>query len=241
MTHALQIKDLVVTYGGINAVKGVSLVVPAGRTICLIGANGAGKTSVMRAISGLVRAKNGSIQYFGDELIGKHPAKMAALGIAHVPEGRETFQKLSVEENLRMGGFRLSATEFATRRDQVCETFPRLKERRAQLAGLLSGGEQQMLVMARAMVAGPELMLLDEPSMGLAPNMVDEIFAVIGKLQKTNTSLLLVEQNALRALEMSSYAYVMETGSIVIEGPAHQLATDPRIKAAYLGGGGELL
>jgi len=241
MNPALQIRDLVLAYGGITAVKGVSLDVPAGKTVCLVGANGAGKTSVMRAISGLVKAKAGSIRYFGDELTGRHPAGMAARGIAHVPEGRETFQRLSVEESLRMGGFRLPRAEFGHRRDAMFETFPRLKERRTQLSGLLSGGEQQMLAMARALISNPKLLLLDEPSMGLAPNIVDEVFQVIADLRQTDTTVLLVEQNALRALELADYAYVMETGSIVIEGEGRQLANDPRITTAYLGGDGDCL
>ncbi|MEP9355442.1 ABC transporter ATP-binding protein [Xanthobacter sp. KR7-65] len=241
MSPALLITDLVLAYGGVTAVKGISLDVPAGRTVCLIGANGAGKTSVMRAISGLVKAKTGSISYFGEELTGSHPAGMAARGIAHVPEGRETFQRLTVEESLRMGGFRLSGVEFARRRDAMYDTFPRLRERRTQVSGLLSGGEQQMLAMARALISSPKLLLLDEPSMGLAPNIVDEVFKVIADLRKTDTTVLLVEQNALRALELADYAYVMETGSIVMEGEGRQLANDPRITTAYLGGEGDYL
>ena len=235
MKPALAIDALVVHYGGIAAVKSVSLKVHKGKTVCLIGANGAGKTSVMRAISGLLRSKSGSIQHFGEELVGIHAARIASRGLAHVPEGRETFSHLTVEENLRMGGFRLRKAEFAAGCERIYQFFPRLKERRMQYAGLLSGGEQQMLVMGRAIISRPDLILLDEPSMGLAPNMVDEVFSVIRSLQADGVTLLLVEQNALRALEISDYAYVMESGSIVLEGPGSALATDPRVTSAYLG------
>jgi branched-chain amino acid transport system ATP-binding protein len=189
----------------------------------------------MKAISGLLRSRSGQIRFFDKEIIRRHPAAISAAGIAHVPEGRQVFQKLTVEENLRMGGFRLSHQEFGRRCERLFDAFPRLSERRTQYAGLMSGGEQQMLAMARALISEPRLVLLDEPSMGLAPNIVDEVFAVIASLQEAKTSILLVEQNALRALEISHYAYVMETGRIVMEGPAPALAKDPRVASAYLG------
>jgi branched-chain amino acid transport system ATP-binding protein len=236
VTAALAVENLTVRYGGVTAVRQVSFDVPAGGTVCLIGANGAGKTSIMRGICGLVPQRSGSVKLFGQESIARHAAAIARAGLAHVPEGREVFARLSVEENLRMGGLWLTRAAYAARRAQVFALFPRLHERRGQCAGLLSGGEQQMVAIGRAIMADPKLILFDEPSLGLAPKIVDEIFAVIGVLQREGRTILLVEQNAARALAISDYAYVLETGAIALQGPSAQLAADPRIASAYLGG-----
>jgi branched-chain amino acid transport system ATP-binding protein len=233
----LEVKDLSVTYGGITAVKGISLEARAGQAVSLIGANGAGKTTTLRALSGLLRARAGSILFNGRELAAAPAHRIARLGIAQVPEGRQIFANMTVAENLRMGAFLTSdPREIALRRDAVLTRFPRLSERLQQLAGLMSGGEQQMLAMGRALMAKPKLLLMDEPSMGLAPLFVEEIFRIIAGLKNEGQAILLVEQNASAALDISDYAYVLENGTIRLSGPAADVAKNPEVAAAYLGG-----
>jgi branched-chain amino acid transport system ATP-binding protein len=234
----LEVQNLAVAYGGIAAVKGVSLDVRAGQAASLIGANGAGKTTTLRALSGLLKARSGSIRFEGSELINVPAHRIARRGIVQVPEGRQIFANMTVAENLRMGAFLAQdASEVAARRERVLARFPRLRERMGQLAGLLSGGEQQMLAIGRALMAKPKLLLLDEPSMGLAPLFVEEIFRIIGELKQEGQSILLVEQNASAALDISDYAYVLENGQIRLSGPAVDIAKNPEIAAAYLGSG----
>lgn len=233
----LEVRDLAVSYGGIAAVKGVSLDVGAGQVASLIGANGAGKTTTLRAISGLLRERAGSIRFEGDEFAATSPHRIARRGIIQVPEGRQVFANMTVAENLRMGAYLApNAKDIAERLDRVLGRFPRLNERMAQLGGLLSGGEQQMLAIGRALMAKPKLLLLDEPSMGLAPLFVEEIFCIIAELKREGQSILLVEQNASAALEISDYAYVLESGRIRLSGPAAEIAKNPEVAAAYLGG-----
>ena len=233
----LTIKDLQVSYGAVQALRGVSLDVPLGRIVTLIGANGAGKSTVLRAVSQLVKPVAGSIAFEGSSLLGVPAHKIVGLGLVHCPEGRGIFPELSVEENLDLGAYvRSDSPGIETDRTYAYELFPRLLERRKQAAGTLSGGEQQMLAIARALMARPKLLLLDEPSLGLAPQIVEMIFEVIQKVNREGASVLLVEQNANLALEIAHYAYVLETGSIVIEGEASSVAKDPRVVQAYLGG-----
>ena len=233
----LAISGLEVAYGRIAVVHGVSLVVPAGQCVCLIGANGAGKTTIMRAISGLVRPRGGSIRFGGDEIAGRPAHRIAAGGLRQVPEGRQCFAELTVAENLQLGAYLVpSRAEIGRRQEAVLERFPRLRERLGQFAGSLSGGEQQMLAIGRALMGAPLLLLLDEPSMGLAPLFVEEIFSILAALRSGGTTILLVEQNASAALEVADYAYVLETGRVVLEGPAAVVAADPAVAAAYLGG-----
>jgi branched-chain amino acid transport system ATP-binding protein len=232
----LEIRGLCVAYGRIQAVKGIDLDIAKGSTVSLIGANGAGKTTILRTISGLLRAQAGTIRFDGADIARSPPHRLARRGIIQVPEGRQIFAEMSVGENLRMGGYLVrTAGEFASRRARVLEIFPRLAERLGQPAGLLSGGEQQMLAIGRALMAGPRLLLLDEPSMGLAPLFVEEIFAIIENLKRQGSTILLVEQNARAALEISDYAYVLDSGRITLAGPAAVLADHPDIIAAYLG------
>jgi len=231
---ALTVRGLQVAYGATEAVRGIDLEVAPGAIVCLIGANGAGKTSTMRAISGLVRPAAGGIGFGGREIAGWPAHRVAALGLRHVPEGRQIFAELSVAENLALGAF-LDRDEAAQRCQAVLARFPRLRERLGQVAGALSGGEQQMLAIGRALMGAPRLLLLDEPSMGLAPLFVDEVFAVIGALREGGTTILLVEQNASAALAIADYAYVLERGRIALHGPAAQVAADPAVVAAYLG------
>ena len=233
----LAIQGLRVVYGRTEALHGIDLVVPAGRCVCLIGANGAGKTSAMRALSGLVRPRAGSILLEGREIAGLRPHRVAALGLLQVPEGRQVFSDLTVAENLALGAYLVSGpAEIARRRDAVLARFPRLRERLAQRAGSMSGGEQQMLAFGRALMGAPKLLLLDEPSMGLAPLFVEEVFAAIAALRAEGVTILLVEQNASAALDVADYAYVLETGRITLEGPAAEVAANPAVVAAYLGG-----
>ncbi len=237
MASALEIKGLSVAYGRTEAVCGIDLVVPQGRVVCLIGANGAGKTSTMRAISGLLRPRAGTITLDGQHIAGLRPHVIAGMGLIQVPEGRQIFAELTVAENLALGAWLVSdRAEIARRQDGVLTRFPRLRERLPQIAGSMSGGEQQMLALGRALMGNPRLLLLDEPSMGLAPLFVDEIFAIIQALKQEGTTILLVEQNASAALEVADDAYVIETGRIVLHGPAAVLAEDPAVAAAYLGG-----
>ena len=234
---ALAIHGLHVSYGRIAVVHGIDLAVPQGAVVCLIGANGAGKTSIMRAISGLVRPRAGRILFDGADIAGRPAHRIAASGLRQVPEGRQCFAELTVAENLEIGAYLVPGkAEIARRRDAVLARFPRLRERLAQFAGSLSGGEQQMLAIGRALMGAPRLLLLDEPSMGLAPLFVEEIFAIIAALKADGTTILLVEQNASAALDVADHAYVLETGRIVLEGPAPTVAANPAVAAAYLGG-----
>jgi branched-chain amino acid transport system ATP-binding protein len=237
MPGSLKISGLSVSYGRTEAVRGIDVDVPAGRVVCLIGANGAGKTSTMRAISGLKRPRAGRIELDGVDIAGMKPHRIAALGLLQVPEGRQIFGELSIAENLALGAYLVrDAAEIARRQERVLARFPRLKERLAQAAGSLSGGEQQMLALGRALMGGPRVLLMDEPSMGLAPLFVDEIFAIVADLKREGTTILLVEQNASAALEVADDAYVLEGGRIVLSGPAAQVAEDENVVAAYLGG-----
>ncbi len=232
----LEIKDLNVFYGAIHALKGISLTVGDGELVSLIGANGAGKTTTLHTISGLLTAASGSITLDGKNL-QKVPANtIISLGLSHVPEGRHVFARMSVEENLRMGAYIIKdQRKIQENLEKVYAHFPRLKERSRQLAGTLSGGEQQMLATGRALMTDPKIVLMDEPSMGLSPILVKEIFAIIEELHKSGITILLVEQNAKMALAVSDRAYVLETGVISMEGPAAQLAADDRVRKAYLG------
>ena len=232
----LEIKDLHVSYGGIQALRGVSLNVPDGKIVTLIGANGAGKSTLMRTISGLVKAQSGSILWNGQELLGKPIDQIVASGIAMSPEGRRVFADLTVLENLKIGAYlRKDKAETEKDLEWVYSLFPRLKERSWQSAGTLSGGEQQMLAVGRALMCKPKILLLDEPSMGLSPLLVKEIFKIIRDINRQGVTVLLVEQNAKMALAISDRAYVLETGNISIEGNAADLLNDPRVKKAYLG------
>lgn len=232
----LEIKDLEVYYGAINALKGISFGVEPGEIIALIGANGAGKTTTLHTISGLIPAKRGSVMFNGVELTKTPAHKIVSMGMAHVPEGRRVFAQLTVLENLMLGAFtRKNKAEINETLEHVYERFPRLKERRTQLAGTLSGGEQQMLAMGRALMSKPSIVLMDEPSMGLSPLYVNEIFDIIQEINKSGTTVLLVEQNAKKALSIANRAYVLETGSISLSGDAKELMDNDEVKKAYLG------
>ena len=232
----ISLENLQVSYGGIRAVKGVDLVVEPGELVCLIGANGAGKTTTLRAITGLVHAAGGRIIYEGNDIAALKPHEISRRGLALVPEGRGVFAQLTIEENLAMGAYaRNDRAGVAADIDRAYTFFPRLKERRRQTAGTLSGGEQQMLAISRALMSRPKLLLLDEPSMGLAPIMVEKIFEVIRGISADGVTMLLVEQNARLALEVSRRGYVLESGQVTISGPARELLGDPRIREAYLG------
>ncbi len=232
----LEIKDLNVFYGAIHALKGVSLTVGDGELVSLIGANGAGKTTTLHTISGLLTAASGSVTLDGKDLQKVPPNTIISLGLAHVPEGRHVFARMTVEENLRMGAYILKdQKKISENLEKVYGHFPRLQERRRQLAGTLSGGEQQMLATGRALMTDPKIVLMDEPSMGLSPLLVKEIFAIIEELHKSGITILLVEQNAKMALAVSDRAYVLETGAISMEGRASDLAADDRVRKAYLG------
>lgn len=233
----LELKDINVYYGAIHAIRDMSLSVEEGQIVSLIGANGAGKTTTLRTISGLLHSKTGSITFMEEE-IGKHNAEsIVRQGISHCPEGRRIFANMTVSENLDMGAFtRKDKKEIANTKNIIYEHFPRLKERMKQMAGTLSGGEQQMLAMGRALMSKPKLLLLDEPSMGLAPIFVKEIFKIIEEIHDLGTTVLLVEQNARMALSIADYAYVLETGTIYLQGEAQKLAASEEIRKAYLGG-----
>ncbi|BEI41497.1 ABC transporter ATP-binding protein [Polynucleobacter sp. HIN9] len=238
-TPLLEIKHLKLSYGGIAAVKGIDFYINAGELVTLIGANGAGKTTTLKVIAGLLKPSAGSIQFLGHAIGGKPAYELAALGIGLVPEGRGVFARMTILENLQMGAYIRQGSQSSESIDQDLEmaltTFPRLRERLFQLAGTLSGGEQQMVAIARAMMAKPKLLLLDEPSMGLAPLMVETIFEVIQNLNQQGMTILLVEQNARLALSMADRAYVMESGAITLSGSADQLFNDDRVREAYLG------
>lgn len=234
---SLVIDGLELAYGRITVVHGISLVVPEGAVVCLIGANGAGKTTVMRSISGLIKPRAGSVRFDGQAIAGWPAHRIAAAGLRQVPEGRQCFAELTVQENLALGAYLVPGrAEIARREEAVLERFPRLRERLGQFAGSLSGGEQQMLAIGRALMGSPRLLLLDEPSMGLAPLFVEEIFSIIAALKADGTTILLVEQNASAALDVADHAYVLETGRVVLEGPASIVAANPAVVAAYLGG-----
>ncbi|KKM10358.1 amino acid ABC transporter ATPase [Clostridiales bacterium PH28_bin88] len=232
----LEVRNLEVFYGAIQALQGISFTVDEGEIVTLIGANGAGKSTTMRTISGLIRPKKGEI-LFRDKELKKVPAhQIVRMGISHVPEGRKIFANLTVMENLIMGAYtRTNKQEIQANLERVFKSFPRLKERVTQMAGTLSGGEQQMLAMGRGMMSKPSLLILDEPSMGLSPILVEEIFEIIRDINKQGTTVLLVEQNAFMALQVAHRAYVLETGRIVLSGSARELQADPKVRAAYLG------
>ncbi len=232
----LEIKDLSVNYGVIKALKGISFEVNEGEVIALIGANGAGKTTTLHTITGLLPAKTGSIKFNGAELTKTPAHKIVEMGIAHVPEGRRIFQNLSVLDNLKLGAYtRKDKDGIAKDLQMVYERFPRLAERKTQIAGTLSGGEQQMLAMGRALMSKPKIVVMDEPSMGLSPILVNEIFDIIKSIRESGTTVLLVEQNAKKALAIADRAYVLETGKIVLSGKASDLLNDESVKKAYLG------
>lgn len=235
MGHILSVEDINVYYGAIHAIKGISFHVDEGEIVTLIGANGAGKSTTLNTISGMLRSKTGDIKFQGSSIAHMAPNKIVGEGLVLVPEGRRIFLGLTVEENLEMGGYTRPASELKQSMEEVYELFPRLKERRTQIGGTLSGGEQQMLAMGRALMAKPRLIMLDEPSMGLAPLLVDLIFDIISDLHKKGSTILLVEQNARAALSIASRAYVLETGKIVKTGTGAELINDPAIKKAYLG------
>lgn len=232
----LEIKDLQVCYGVINAIKGVSFEVNEGEIIALIGANGAGKTTILHTITGLVPAKSGSIMFAGTDLLKTPAHRIVSMGMAHVPEGRRIFQELTVLENLKMGAYtRKDKKEISDTLEMVYKRFPRLEERKSQIAGTLSGGEQQMLAMGRALMSHPKIILMDEPSMGLSPLYVTEIFDIIKEVNAGGTTVLLVEQNAKKALSIANRAYVLETGNIALTGDAKELMNNDSVKKAYLG------
>ena len=232
----LEVKNLSVSYGAIEAVKDISFTVNDGEIVSLIGANGAGKTTTLHTITGLVPAKSGSVMYNGVDLLKTHNNKIVTLDMAHIPEGRHVFTRMSVEENLEMGAFSLKdQSDLKKDLDMVYGLFPRLKERRNQKAGTLSGGEQQMLAMGRALMSHPKTILMDEPSMGLSPKLVKEIFSIIRKLHEQGITILLVEQNAKMALSIADRAYVLETGRITMEGDAKELLNNEQVRKAYLG------
>lgn len=231
----LQVQGLRVAYGGIQAVKGIDLEVREGELVSLIGANGAGKTTTLKALTAMLAPQAGQIAYAGESIAGLGSWDLVARGLVMVPEGRGTFTRMTILENLQMGAYLRHDAGVADDLEQVFALFPRLKERQAQLAGTLSGGEQQMLAMGRALMARPRLLLLDEPSMGLSPIMVDKIFEVVQTIHRQGTTVLLVEQNASRALAVADRAYVMDSGDMTMSGPASELLNDPRVRAAYLG------
>lgn len=233
----LNVKDLCVSYGAINALRGISFEVNEGEIISLIGSNGAGKTTTLHAISNIIKKKSGLVTFNGVDITNVSPDLIVKQNLIHVPEGRRIFQNMSVKENLELGAYtRKDKDGIAQDMEMVFELFPRLKERIRQISGTLSGGELQMLAMGRGLMARPKLLLLDEPSMGLAPIFVDEIFSIIQRINKTGTTILLVEQNAYKALSISNRAYILETGAITKSGDAKALISDPAVKAAYLGG-----
>ena len=237
MSAVLDIQKLEVAYGGIKAIKGIDFHVDDGELVTLIGANGAGKSSTLRALSGLVKPVGGKVTYKGQDITGIPSHALVGLGIALCPEGRGVFARLNVHENLLMGAYaRNDKAQILREVDEIYSLIPRLKERTLQMAGTLSGGEQQMLAIGRAMLAQPKLLMLDEPSMGLAPLMVEKIFEIIRMIAKRGTTILLIEQNAQLALEHASRGYVLESGEITLTGDAKTLLADPRVKAAYLGG-----
>ena len=236
MEQILKVENINVYYGAIHAIKGVSFHVDEGEIVTLIGANGAGKSTTLQTISGLLRSRTGSIEFCGENISKLPPHKIVEKGLAQVPEGRRIFLQMSVQENLDMGAYTQSGAGVGENIERVFEQFPRLKERRRQIAGTLAGGEQQMLAIGRALMSRPKLLMLDEPSMGLAPILVEQIFEIIQSLHKSGTTILLVEQNAQMALSVADRAYVMETGAISLSGTGRELAESDQVKMAYLGG-----
>jgi branched-chain amino acid transport system ATP-binding protein len=237
MTTLLELHDVHAYYGNIHALQGVSLTVDEGEIVTLIGANGAGKSTTLKTISGLLRPRVGTITFAGERIDGHRPDAIVQLGICQSPEGRRVFPRMTVQENLEMGAFqRTKGPELTADYERVFGLFPRLKERRTQLAGTLSGGEQQMLAIGRALMAHPRLLLLDEPSMGLAPILVEQIFDIVRDINKEGTTVLLVEQNALMALGLASRGYILQTGEIVLADVSSKLAQNPEVRKAYLGG-----
>ena len=236
MEPILKVSDINVYYGAIHAIKGVSFEVNPGEVVTLIGANGAGKSTTLQTVSGLLHSRTGSIEFLGENLMGVPAHKVVAKGLAQVPEGRRVFLQMTVEENLEMGAYTRSGGDIDADLEKVYAYFPRLMERRRQIAGTLSGGEQQMLAMGRALMSRPKLLMLDEPSMGLAPILVEQIFKIIQTLHEAGTTNLLVEQNAQAALSIADRGYVLETGKIVTSGTGTELLASPEIKKAYLGG-----
>lgn len=236
MGSILTVKDINVYYGAIHAIKGISFDVNEGEIVTLIGANGAGKSTTLQTVSGLLRSKTGDIEFLGESIAKTAAHKIVAKGISHVPEGRRVFQGMTVRENLEMGAFIADKKRIGENLEYIFEQFPRLKERQKQVAGTLSGGEQQMLAMGRALMSEPKLLMLDEPSMGLAPILVDQIFEIISSLNKHGTTILLVEQNAQMALSVAHRAYVIETGKISLSGTGEELSKSEEVKKAYLGG-----
>jgi branched-chain amino acid transport system ATP-binding protein len=232
----LEVRGIETFYGNIPALRGISVAVPAGSVVAILGANGAGKTTLMKTIAGVLRPRSGTVSFLGEDITGLPSHRIVRRGISLVPEGRGILSRMTVRENLEMGAFTRSDAKAAGRdMDLVMDRFPVLKERAGQLAGSLSGGEQQMLAIARALMSAPKLLLLDEPTLGLAPLVVADIFAIIREINATGTTILLVEQNVRQALKDSSYAYVFETGKIALSGPSKELLKEPRIKASYLG------
>ena len=232
----LKVNDINVYYGSIHAVKNVSFEVNEGEIVTLIGANGAGKSTVLNTVSGLLRSRTGSITFLGRDINRMPPHTVVEQGLAQVPEGRRVFQNMTVQENLEMGAYTQKTNRISGDLEQVFDQFPRLRERRRQIAGTLSGGEQQMLAMGRSLMSHPRLLMLDEPSMGLAPILVEQIFDIIRTLHQDGTTILLVEQNAQKALSVATRAYVLETGSVILSGTGEELSRDDRVKKAYLGG-----
>jgi branched-chain amino acid transport system ATP-binding protein len=233
---ALNISNLRVKYGAIEALKGVDIVVHEGSIVALLGANGAGKTTTLRTISGLVPAYSGSIEFYGKPIHTLEPEKIAGLGIAQSPEGRQVFRDLTVEENLRVGAFTVKSRKQITANfERVFGYFPVLKTRRKQIASTLSGGEQQMLAIGRALMSSPKILLLDEPSLGLAPLIVQDIMRIVKEIASEGTTVIIVEQNAAQTLKIADYGYVLEVGTLTMQGPAHELANDPKLIQAYLG------
>jgi branched-chain amino acid transport system ATP-binding protein len=233
----LKVQDLHVYYGGIHALKGISIEVPKGKVVTLIGCNGAGKSSTLRAISGLIKNKKGRITYNGADLTGRDPVEIVKSGIVMSPEGRRIFPHLTVLENLRLGAYsRSDEPQILRDTEWIFELFPKLKDRKDQKGGTLSGGEQQMLALGRALMSAAEVVMMDEPSLGLAPMLVKEVFDIIAAINRQGKTVLLVEQNAFAALKIADYAYVLEVGAIVLEGTGAQLIADDRVRSAYLGG-----
>ncbi len=233
----LKVQDLHVYYGGIHALKGISIEVPKGKVVTLIGSNGAGKSSTLRAVAGLIRNKKGAITFNGADLAHRDPVEIVKSGIVMAPEGRRIFPHLTVLENLRLGAYsRTDEAQIAKDLDWIFELFPKMRDRKDQKGGTLSGGEQQMLALGRALMSAAEVVMLDEPSLGLAPMLVKEVFDIIGTINRQGKTVLLVEQNAFAALKIADYAYVLETGTIVLQGTGEELIADPRVRSAYLGG-----
>lgn len=234
---ALKIENLTVSYGNVTALKGINIEVPEGKVVALLGSNGAGKTTTLKSISGIVEAQNGSIKFFNDDITKMSPEKITSVGIVQSPEGRQIFSDITVEENLRVGAFTVKDKEQIKKNfERVYKYFPRLGERKKQIAGTLSGGEQQMLAIGRALMASPKVLLLDEPSLGLAPLIVKDIFEIVKEINSEGTTVLIIEQNALQTLKIADYAYVLEVGEINMQGEAKDLIKDKRLIEAYLGG-----